>query len=78
MLKSQCRVLGQVGRMTIVGGILGLSAAWWLSRLAQSLLYQMSGSDPIVLIGSAAALALVALAAGFVDAHELTTPSEAR
>jgi predicted permease len=61
-------VLGQVSRMTIVGGIVGLSAAWGLSRLAQSLLYQMSGSDPIVLVGSAAALSLVALAAGFVPA----------
>jgi ABC-type antimicrobial peptide transport system permease subunit len=28
----------------------------------------MSGSDPIVLVGSAAALAFVALAAGFVPA----------
>ena len=65
---SAAMVLGQVTRMTIVGGIVGLSAAWGLSRLAQSLLYQMSGSDPIVLIGSAAALALVALAAGFVPA----------
>ncbi len=61
-------VLGQVGRMTVVGGIVGLGAAWGLSRLAQSLLYQMSGSDPIVLVGSAAALTLVALAAGFVPA----------
>ena len=61
-------VLGQVSRMTIVGGLVGLTAAWWLGRLAQSLLYQMSGSDPIVLVGSAAALALVALAAGFVPA----------
>ena len=61
-------VLGQVSRMTVVGGVVGLTAAWALSRLAQSLLYQMSGSDPIVLVGSAAALALVALAAGFVPA----------
>jgi putative ABC transport system permease protein len=61
-------VLGQVSRMTIIGGIVGLSAAWGLSRLAQSLLYKMSGSDPIVLAGSAAALTLVALAAGFVPA----------
>jgi predicted permease len=61
-------VLAQVSRMTIVGGVVGLSAAWALSRLAQSLLYQMSGSDPIVLAGSAAALTLVALAAGFVPA----------
>ena len=37
--------------MTVVGGVVGLTAAWALSRLAQSLLYQMSGSDPIVLGG---------------------------
>jgi ABC-type antimicrobial peptide transport system permease subunit len=61
-------VLGQVSRMTIVGGGVGLVAAWGLSRLAQSLLFQMSGSDPLVLSGAAAALALVALAAGFVPA----------
>jgi ABC-type antimicrobial peptide transport system permease subunit len=61
-------VLGQVGRMTIVGGIVGLGAAWGLSRLAQSLLFQMTGSDPLVLVGSSAALTLVALAAGFVPA----------
>jgi len=61
-------VLRQVSRMTIVGGVVGLTAAWGLSRLAQSLLYQMSGSDPLVLVGSAAALTVVALAAGFVPA----------
>jgi predicted permease len=66
--RVRAMVLGQVGRMTIVGGVVGLSAAWGLSRLAQSLLFQMSGSDPLVLTASAAALALVALAAGFVPA----------
>jgi predicted permease len=66
--RVRAMVLGQVGRMTIVGGIIGLTAAWGFSRLAQSLLYKMSGSDPIVLVGSATALALVALAAGFVPA----------
>ena len=66
--RVRAMVLGQVSRMTIIGGLVGLFAAWGLSRLAQSLLYQMSGSDPIVLAGSAAALTLVALAAGFVPA----------
>ena len=66
--RVRAMVLGQVSRMTIVGGVVGLTAAWGLSRLAQSLLYQMSGSDPIVIVGSAAALALVALGAGFVPA----------
>jgi predicted permease len=66
--RVRAMVLGQVSRMTIVGGIVGLTAAWWFGRLAQSLLYQMSGSDPIVLVGSAVALALVALVAGLIPA----------
>jgi ABC-type antimicrobial peptide transport system permease subunit len=61
-------VLGQVSRMTLVGGIVGLTAAWGVGRLAQSMLFQMSGSDPLVLAGAAAVLALVALGAGFVPA----------
>jgi predicted permease len=62
-------VLRQVGLMTIVGGVVGLAAAVALARLAQSLLFQMQGSDPFVLVASVVALTLVALAAGFVPAH---------
>jgi ABC-type antimicrobial peptide transport system permease subunit len=61
-------ILRQVGRMTLIGGTIGLLAASGLGRLAESLLYQLKGSDPVVLAGSAAALTLVALAAGFVPA----------
>jgi ABC-type antimicrobial peptide transport system permease subunit len=52
-----------------VGGVVGLAAAVALARLAQSLLFQMQGYDPFVLIGSAVALTVVALAAGFIPAH---------
>ena len=62
-------VLRQVGVMTVVGGVAGLAAAVALARLAQSLLFEMQGSDPYVLIGSAVALTLVALGAGFIPAH---------
>jgi predicted permease len=62
-------VLRQVGVMTLVGGAIGLAAAVGLSRLVQSLLYQMKGSDPAVLVGSAVALTLVAAGAGLVPAH---------
>jgi predicted permease len=62
-------VLRQVGTMLLVGGMIGLAAAVGLGRLAQSLLFQLQGSDPAVLAGAAAALTLVALAAGFVPAH---------
>ena len=62
-------VLRQVGVMTIVGGVIGLTAAIWLGRLAQSLLFEMKGYDPVVLVSAAAALSVVALGAGFVPAH---------
>jgi predicted permease len=62
-------VLRNVGLMTLVGGAIGLAMAIALGRLAQSLLYELGGSDPMVLAGAAVALVLVALGAGFVPAH---------
>jgi ABC-type antimicrobial peptide transport system permease subunit len=67
--RVRAMVLRQVGMMTLVGGIVGLAAAIGLGRLAQSLLYQMQGWDPLVLAAAGVSLALVALAAGFVPAH---------
>jgi ABC-type antimicrobial peptide transport system permease subunit len=62
-------VLGQVGRMTLVGGIVGLAAAIDLGRLAQSILYEIEGVPPIVLVDATVGLCMVALAAGYVAAH---------
>jgi ABC-type antimicrobial peptide transport system permease subunit len=55
--------------MTLVGGLIGLAAAVWLGSVAQALLFELQGHDPVVLIGAAAALALVALCAGAIPAH---------
>jgi predicted permease len=62
-------VLGQVGRMTLAGGALGVAAAIGLGRLAQSLLYEIEGTSPVVVGAAVLALGAVALAAGFVPAH---------
>ena len=62
-------VLRQVGGMTIVGGAIGLASAIGLGQLAQSLLFQMKGWDPLVLVSAGIALAIVALGAGFIPAH---------
>jgi predicted permease len=67
--RVRAMVLRQVGIMTIVGGVIGLAAAVGIGHLAQSLLFQMQGYDATVLVTSAVALTLVALAAGFVPAH---------
>ncbi len=62
-------VLRQVAIMTLVGALVGLAGALAVGRGAQSILFQMTGADPAVLALSAAALALVALCAGFLPAH---------
>jgi len=67
--RGQSNVSREVGVMVPVGGAIGLAAAAGLGRLAQSLLFQLQGSDPIVLAGAAVSLTLVALAAGFIPAH---------
>jgi ABC-type antimicrobial peptide transport system permease subunit len=66
--RVQRLVLRQVGTMVLIGGIIGLAGAIALGKVAQSMLYQMSGADPIVMAASAALLAFVALAAGYVPA----------
>jgi putative ABC transport system permease protein len=67
--RVRAMVLRQVGLMTIVGGAIGLTAAIGLGRLAQSLLFELQGYDPIVLVAASATLTLVALGAGFIPAH---------
>ena len=62
-------VLGEVGRMTLAGGALGLVAALGLARAAQSMLYEVDGLPPAVIAAAVLALAAVALSAGFVPAH---------
>jgi ABC-type antimicrobial peptide transport system permease subunit len=66
--KVRAMVLRQVGVMIIVGGIIGIAGALALGRGAKSLLYELSGNDPVVIVSSVVVLALVALAAGYVPA----------
>jgi predicted permease len=61
-------VLRQVGLMTGVGAVIGIAAAFGLGRLARSLLYGLSGTDPWVMAGATLLLAAVALGAGYVPA----------
>jgi len=62
-------VVRQVGRMVLIGGVIGLAGAIGLGRVAQSMLFDMSGSDPVVMAISVVLLALVAMAAGYVPAR---------
>ncbi len=62
-------ILRQVSLMTLIGGIAGLFAAVLLGRLAESQLYELTGSDPLVFGVAAIALSLVAVIAGFLPAR---------
>ena len=61
-------VLGQVARMALVGGVIGLLGAVAIGRLAGSLLYELESHDATVLVAAAAILGLVAFASGLVPA----------
>jgi predicted permease len=64
----QRMVLRQVAIMTVIGGIIGLTAAVTLGRGARALLYQLQTHDPFVMAAAAIVLALVALSAGYIPA----------
>ena len=63
-------VLRQVGKMALIGGGVGVVAAIALGMAAQSLLFELEGYDPIVLIGSTVMLAMVALGSGLIPARK--------
>lgn len=62
-------VLSQVGKMTLVGSIVGLAAATALGTLVQSMLYGLSAISPLVIVGTVAVLGLVSFAASYLPAH---------
>jgi ABC-type antimicrobial peptide transport system permease subunit len=67
--RIRAMVLRQVGRMTLVGGVMGVAAAFALGRLVQSLLFGMTGNDPMVIGAASLLLAAVVLCAGYVPAR---------
>jgi predicted permease len=67
--RVRAMILRQVATMAIIGSAIGLAAAVWLGRLAESMLYQLKGWDPSVLAAAGMALMLVALGAGFLPAY---------
>jgi ABC-type antimicrobial peptide transport system permease subunit len=67
--RVQAALLGQAGRMFLIGGSIGLLLALALGRAAQALLYQLEGHDLRVLLGASVVLAGIALLAAWWPAR---------
>lgn len=67
--RVRAMVLWQVGRMTLIGGVVGILAALGIGRVSSSLLFGMEGHDPMVVALVVFLLAGVAIGAGYVPAH---------
>jgi ABC-type antimicrobial peptide transport system permease subunit len=72
-------VLGQVARMAAIGGAIGLIGALALGRVAEAMLFGLSGYDPLVLTAAVGALSLVVLVASWLPARRASNvaPMEA-
>jgi predicted permease len=65
-------VLGEGMRVTLLGVAIGVAGAFALTRVMQSLLYDVSATDPRVFGAAAALVAVVAIVATYIPARRAT------
>lgn len=65
-------VVGQGLKLTLVGMVIGLGAALAVTRVMETLLYEVSATDPLTFIAIALLLVGVALVASFIPARRAT------
>jgi putative ABC transport system permease protein len=66
------RVLGEAGRLTLMGTLVGLGGSLLVTRLLSSLLFRVSPLDPLTLAGTSLLVLLVAFAACYIPARRAT------
>jgi len=62
-------ILKQVAWMTLIGGSIGIVGAHFLGKAAASLLFELKGSDPMVMSLCVVVLTIVAFGAGYIPAY---------
>jgi putative ABC transport system permease protein len=70
---------GQARVLALIGGVLGLGAAYAAGRLASSWLYEVRASDPLILAGALAIVLVVTVCATLIPARRVsrTDPAQA-
>jgi ABC-type antimicrobial peptide transport system permease subunit len=66
--RVRAMVLRQVAVMTAIGAPVGIAAAIAMARGAQSMLFEMQGTDPFVMGSALVVLSAVAIGAGYIPA----------
>jgi predicted permease len=62
-------ILQQGGRVMLIGVVVGLAVALWVTRFMNSLLYEVGSADPLTFVTVAAVLTLVGLGACYIPAR---------
>ena len=62
-------VIRQMARMAVIGSVVGAALAVWIGQSAQALLYELGGTDPIVMALAGLLLGGGAIAAGYFPAR---------
>ncbi len=62
-------VLGETLGLAAAGMTLGVIASWFLGRMMQGLLFEVTSSDPATFAGMLVVLTLVAALAGYIPAR---------
>jgi ABC-type antimicrobial peptide transport system permease subunit len=65
-------VMGQTGRILLLGGVAGLAGAYAISKILETLLYDVRGGDPASFAGTTVILVVAALLASYLPARHAT------
>lgn len=62
-------IVGHGLKLALIGVVLGLGGAWWVTRLIGTLLYNVTPTDPLSFAGVALFLTVVAMVASYLPAR---------
>ena len=65
-------VIGQGFKLALLGALLGVTGALWLTRFIEKLLFGVKAADPFTFIVVTAALVITALVACYIPARRAT------